>query len=203
MNAINTFLNWVTRLALLNVLALAFTIISLGVLGLFPALSASFAITRKWVSGETDIPVVRSFWKYFKRDFWKSNLLGYMIAAVSYILYLDFVFLTVYPGDVTSLLTIPFIIISTIFILTVLYIFPVFVHFQMTPFQVIKSAFFIMLSNPFPTLMMAVGVLGIAVIIYLLQGLVIFFGISVLSVAIMMPAYRAFQKTQNKEEATA
>src|SRR5690625_4041898 len=89
MNAINTFLNWVTRLALLNVLALAFTIISLGVLGLFPALSASFAITRKWVSGETDIPVVRSFWKYFKKDFWKSNLLGYMIAAVSYILYLD------------------------------------------------------------------------------------------------------------------
>src|SRR5699024_2229093 len=118
MNAINTFLNWVTRLALLNVLALAFTIISLGVLGLFPALSASFAITRKWVSGETDIPVVRSFWKYFKKDFWKSNLLGYMIAAVSYILYLDFVFLTVYPGDITSLLTIPFIIISTIFILT-------------------------------------------------------------------------------------
>lgn len=203
MNAINTFLNWVTRLALLNVLALAFTIISLGVLGLFPALSASFAITRKWVSGETDIPVVRSFWKYFKKDFWKSNLLGYMIAAVSYILYLDFVFLTVYPGDITSLLTIPFIIISTIFILTVLYIFPVFVHFQMTLFQVIKSAFFIMLSNPLPTLMMAVGVLGIAVIIYFLQGLVIFFGISVLSVAIMMPAYRAFQKTQNKEEATA
>ena len=203
MNAINTFLNWVTRLALLNVLALAFTIISLGVLGLFPALSASFAITRKWVSGETDIPVVRSFWKYFKKDFWKSNLLGYMIAAVSYILYLDFVFLTVYPGDMTSFLTIPFIIISTIFILTVLYIFPVFVHFQMTLFQVIKSAFFIMLSNPLPTFIMAVGVLGIAVIIYFLQGLVIFFGISVLSVAIMMPAYRAFQKTQNKEEATA
>jgi len=203
MNAINTFLNWVTRLALLNVLALAFTIISLGVLGLFPALSASFAITRKWVSGETDIPVVRSFWKYFKRDFWKSNLLGYMIAAVSYILYLDFVFLTVYPGDVTNLLTIPFTIISTIFILTVLYIFPVFVHFKMTLFQVIKSAFFIMLSNPLPTLIMAAGVLGIAVIIYFFQGLVIFFGISVLTVAIMMPAYRAFQKTQNKEEATA
>src|SRR5690625_5932103 len=61
-----------------------------------------------------------------------------MIAAVSYILYLDFVFLPVYPGDITSFLTIPFIIISTIFILTVLYIFPVFVHFQMTLFQVIK-----------------------------------------------------------------
>lgn len=198
MNAVHTFFDWVAKIALLNILWIIFTLLGLGVFGFFPALSASFAIARKWVSGYTDVKVIRSFWKYYKRDFWKSIGLGYILAIVAYILYLDFLFITVYPGDYVVLLTIPFIFISVLFTLTSLYVFPVFVHYQMKISQVLKSAFFIMILNPLPTFVMVLGLAGVLTILYFFQGLFIFFGISVISVVVMMPAYRAFKKAEEK-----
>lgn len=198
MTAINSFFDWITRIALLNVLWIVFTLLGLGVLGLFPATAATFTIARKWVNGETDIPVVRTFWNNYKKDFVQSNLLGYLLSIVGYILYLDFVFLTVSPSNAVYLLTIPFVLIAFIFLLTVLYVFPVFVYYDMKLFQVLKSAFFIMLLHPLQTLIMLIGCLGLAVILWTFQGIAIFFGPAVLAVIIMMPAHRAFQKVKDK-----
>lgn len=198
MNAINTFLDWVMRIAILNVLWIVFTILGLGFLGLFPATSATFTIARKWITGETDIPVIKTFWKNYKKDFIQSNLLGYTLSVFAYILYLDFVFLTVSPSNFVHYLTIPFIIISVIFVLAALYAFPVFVYYDMKLFQVLKSALFIMALNPIQTLIMVIGSLGVVVILWFFQGLAIFFGPSVLALVIMMPAYRAFQKVHEK-----
>ena len=200
MTAINKFFDWVARLALLNVLWILFTVLGLGFLGVFPAIAATFTITRMWVSGETDLPVVRTFWKFYKKDFIKSNILGYILSVLGYILYLDFVFLTVSPSNAVNILTIPFVLITFIFILTLLYVFPVFVYYDMKILQVIKSAFFIMFSNPLETLTMLVGTLGIGVILWSFQSIAIFFGPSVLSIIIMMPAYKAFQKVESKRQ---
>ncbi len=199
MTAVNSFFDWVTRIALLNVLWIVFTILGLGFLGLFPATAATFTITRKWVNGETDIPVVRTFWRYYKKDFIQSNFLGYLLSVIGYILYLDFVFLTVSPSNTVYLLTIPFVLIAFIFTLTVLYVFPVFVYYDMKLFQVLKSSFFIMLLHPLQTLIMLIGCLGLVVILWAFQGLAIFFGPAVLAVVIMMPAHRAFQKVKDKK----
>lgn len=198
MTAINSFFDWITRIALLNVLWIVFTLLGLGFLGLFPATAATFTIARKWVNGETDIPVVRTFWNSYKKDFVQSNLLGYLLSIVGYILYLDFVFLTVSPSNAVYLLTIPFVLIAFIFLLTALYVFPVFVYYDMKLFQVLKSAFFIMLLHPLQTLIMLIGCLGLTVILWTFQGIAIFFGPAVLAVIIMMPAHRAFQKVKDK-----
>lgn len=198
MTAVNSFFDWVTRIALLNILWIAFTILGLGFLGLFPATTATFTIARKWVSGETDIPVVKTFWNSYKKDFVQGNLLGYLLSVVAYVLYLDFVFLTVSPSNAVYLLTIPFVLITFIFTLTVFYVFPVFVYYDMKLFQVLKSAFFIMLLHPLQTLIMIIGCLGLFVILWTFQGLAIFFGPAVLAVVIMMPAYKAFQKVKDK-----
>lgn len=198
MAAINKFFDWVARLALLNVLWLVFTVLGIGVFGLFPSLAATFTVTRKWVSGETDIPVVKTFWRSYKKEFIKSNGLGYIMALIGYILYLDFVFLTV--SESTTILTIPFILITIIFLLTLLYVFPVFVYYDMKIIQVIKNSFFIMVLNPLPTFIMLLGTLGIGVSLWKFQGIIIFFGVSALSVAMMMPAYRAFQNVSEKKQ---
>lgn len=198
MAAINKFFDWVARLALLNVLWLVFTVLGIGVFGLFPSFAATFTVTRKWVSGETDIPVVKTFWHSYKKEFIKSNGLGYIMALIGYILYLDFVFLTV--SESTTILTIPFILITIIFLLTLLYVFPVFVYYDMKIIQVIKNSFFIMVLNPLPTFIMLLGTLGIGVSLWKFQGIIIFFGVSALSVAMMMPAYRAFQNVSEKKQ---
>src|SRR5690625_661752 len=147
MTAVNSFFDWVTRVALLNVLWIVFTLLGAVILGSFPATAATFTITRKWVSGETDIPVVKTFWECYKKDFVQSNLLGYILSVIAYVLYLDFVFLTVSPSKAVYFLTIPFILIAFIFALAVLYVFPIFVYFDMKLFQVLRSAFVIMILD--------------------------------------------------------
>lgn len=199
MTAVNSFFDWITRIALLNVLWIVFTLLGAVILGLFPATTATFTITRKWVSGETDIPVVKTFWESYKKDFVQGNLLGYMLSVIAYVLYLDFVFLTVSPSNFVHFLTIPFVVIAFICTLTFLYAFPVFVYYEMKLFQVFKSAFFIMLLHPLQTFIMIVGCLGIIVILWTFQGLTIFFGPAVLAVVIMMPACKAFQKMNHKK----
>ncbi len=121
------------------------------------------------------------------------------MVGIAYILYLDFLFITLVQNDYIMLLTIPFIFISILFILTALYIFPVYVYFEMKFFQIIKSSFFIMILNPMPTLIMCLGAFGILFILWQFQGLALFFSLSLLAVALMMPAIKAFDKIQQKK----
>ncbi|WP_186579637.1 YesL family protein [Aquibacillus kalidii] len=199
MVVINKWLDWITRLAYLNVLWIVFSLLGLVIFGLFPATAATFSVARNWITGKTDVAVFPSFWQAYKQEFVKSNLLGYVLTVLGYILYLDFVFITVSPGRYVGLLAIPFLLITFLFILTAFYAFPTFVYYEMKTFQVIKNAFFIMIMNPLPTLTMVIGSGGIIFILWTFQGLAIFFSISLLAVVIMMPAHRAFTKVSEKQ----
>ncbi len=55
------FAVWVTKFAYLNLLWIAFSLLGLGLFGLFPATAAMFAVVRKWINGEKDIPVFHVF----------------------------------------------------------------------------------------------------------------------------------------------
>ncbi|WP_163536527.1 YesL family protein [Gracilibacillus sp. YIM 98692] len=199
MQAVNKALEWITKVAYLNIIWIAFSVVGLVAFGLFPATAACFTVTRKWITGYTDIPVFKTFWKAYRESYKGANILGYIILAFGYILYLDFLFLTVNNNESTLLLTIPFLFISILYILTVLYIFPVYVYYDMKISKVLKSAVFIMLLNPLSTLVMVMGLFGIMFVLWQFQGIFIFFSMSIISIALMMPAYRAFQKIQEKQ----
>ncbi|WP_077624556.1 YesL family protein [Sediminibacillus massiliensis] len=199
MTAVNKALDWITKMAFLNVLWLIFLIPGLGIFGIFPSTSAMFTVIHKWLKGETDIAVFKTFWRTYKKEFIKSNKLGYLLSAAGYILYLDFVFLTSASNEFTLYLTIPYVVITGIFVLTGLYVFPIFVHYEMKSWEVIKSAFFMMLLNPMQTVIMVIGGAGVGYILWYFQGLALFFSFSILALIIMMPAQRAFEKMQAKQ----
>ncbi|MGP4040635.1 YesL family protein [Gracilibacillus sp. D59] len=199
MNALNKAFEWITKVAYLNLLWIGFTLGGLILVGLFPSTAATFTIVKKWVSGNTDIPLFKTFWKAFRESIVQSNILGYITGAVGYILYLDFLFITVVESDYVMLLTIPFLFISILFILTSFYLFPVYVHYDMKVLQVIKSAFFIMILNPLPTLIMVLSMFGITYGLWYFQGLALFFSMSLIAIAVTMPAHKAFSKIQEKK----
>ncbi|QGH34171.1 DUF624 domain-containing protein [Gracilibacillus salitolerans] len=199
MSALNKAFEWITKVAYLNLLWIGFTLSGLILLGLFPSTAATFAVVRKWVSGNTDIPLFKTFWKAFRESIVQANILGYIAVAAGYILYLDFLFITLVENDYVMLLTIPFLFVSILFILTSFYLFPVYVHYDMKVLQVIKSAFFIMVLNPLPTLVMVMGVFGITYGLWNLQGLALFFSMSLLALGLTMPAHKAFSKIQKKK----
>lgn len=200
MNAVNKVLDWITRLAFLNVLWISFSVLGLGILGLFPSTAATFTVARRWVLGETDIPIFKTFWRAYKKEFKNSNLLGYVVTVFGYILYLDFLFINVAANNFAAILTIPLFIVTILYCLTLIYIFPVFVHYDMKLLEVLKSSFFIMILNPLTTIVAVVGMLGIAFILWKFQGLALFFSLSIFSVTIMMPALRAFEKVNYKQQ---
>ncbi|UOQ85272.1 YesL family protein [Gracilibacillus salinarum] len=199
MNALNKAFEWISKVAYLNVLWIGFTVLGLLVAGLFPATAAVFAVMRKWITGYTDIPLFKTFWQSFRASFVQANILGYIFAAIAYVLYLDFVFITVAPNDFVMILTVPFLFVSILAGLTFLYVFPVYSHYQMRIFEVIKSAFFIMILNPLKTLIMTLGVFGIMFVLWHFQGLALFFSMSLISLAIMLPAQKAFEKIKEKK----
>ncbi|GIN70736.1 hypothetical protein J14TS2_12110 [Bacillus sp. J14TS2] len=199
MRAVNIVLEWITRLAYLNILWIFFSAVGLIAVGLFPATAATFSVARKWARGQTDVAIFKTFCRAYKKEFMKSNILGYLSFVVGYILYLDFAYLIVSPSNMTAILTIPFLIIGFIYVLTLFYVFPTFVHYDQKLLKVIKSSFFVMMINPLPTLIMLIGTFGIGFILWRFQGLAIFFSMSVLAIVITMPAQRAFAKIKQKQ----
>ncbi|UOQ85266.1 YesL family protein [Gracilibacillus salinarum] len=199
MSALNKACEWIAKVAYLNLLWVGLSMSGLIIAGLFPATAATFAVVRKWLTGYSDISITKTFWQTYRQSFLGANVLGYLFVVVAYILYLDFLFINVAPNDYVLVLTIPFLFVSILLGLTFLYVFPVYVHFEMNIRDVIKSAFFIMVLNPGKTIMMTLGVFGIIAGIWKFQGLALFFSMSLLAIASMFPALRAFSNINGKK----
>ncbi|MFP7169538.1 YesL family protein [Terribacillus halophilus] len=197
MAAINKGLEWITRMAYVNILWLIFLLPGLVVFGVFPATAAMLTIIHQWLQGKTDISIFGTFLETYKKEFINSNKLGYMFVLLGYILYLDFLFLTAAP-DAALYLTIPFLIITSFAFSAGLYAFPMLVHYEMKPLQIVKRAFFIMMLNPCQTFLMLIGTMGVGSMLWYFQGLALFFSFSILALIIMMPAARAFERMEKK-----
>ncbi|UOQ45802.1 YesL family protein [Halobacillus salinarum] len=192
---------WIVKFAYLNLLWFCFSLLGGIVLGVFPATTAMFAVVRQWLLGETEIPVFKRFWKFYKQDFLRSSLLGYVLFAVGFTLYVDFMLLDQSENSFRWLHFL-LLILSSIYVLTLLYAFPVFVHYQMKVFQVLKTAFLVMVISPLSTIMMIAGTLIIYIVILYSPSFLPIFSASLLSFLIMWAAVLSFQKIDKKNKVT-
>jgi uncharacterized membrane protein YesL len=197
MNGLYSISEWVMRLAYVNILWIFFSIVGLVLFGFFPATVAMFAVVRKWVRKETDVPVFKWFWKTYKADFLKSNLLGIIILFAGFVMYFNFTIIESTVIPVFKWLYIPYIIITVLYILTLLYIFPVFVHFNIKIKEVVKNAFILMTVSPLVTFSKAVltGVLSFLFLKF--PGVIPFFSGSLIALLLMLLSNNLFQKISN------
>lgn len=184
---------WIIKFTYVNLLWISFSLIGLFLFGLIPATVSMFAIFRKWIMGDTDIPILRSFWLFYKEDFIKSNLLGLILFVVGITLYIDFQLLQHASNNAwISIISYVVAVLTFMYILTALYAFPVFVHYKMSVISVLKHSFLTMIVSPLSTLMIAAG----SIILYLLLrnflGLVVMIGPSLFAFLVMFSAYQSF-----------
>ncbi|RBW70789.1 YesL family protein [Bacillus taeanensis] len=189
---------WSMRLAYVNLLWISFTLVGLVLFGLFPATAAMFAVIRKWVMGERDVPVFKTFYQAYKAEFLKINLFGYILAIIGYVLFIDYQFFDSMENSSLHLLSYLFLTLLIFYGLFLLYVFPVFVHYDIKTFQLIKNVFLVAISNPFSTVMMIVGSLLVFFITFSFSGLFLFFSGSSLALLLMWSAYRAFIKIEHR-----
>ncbi|MBP3041698.1 YesL family protein [Bacillaceae bacterium Marseille-Q3522] len=185
---------WITKLMYVNLMWIICTITGLGVLGIFPATSAMFAVTRRWVIGEKDIPVFRTFWQYFKADFIKVNILGYLLTILGVFLFIDLKFFQSIIHPVYSIISMIFVVLLFLYFVVILYIFPIYVHYDLKLREYIKYALIIAIGRPMQTLAMMLGVIIDYLFFSYLPALIPFLGASLFSFFLMLLSYISFQK---------
>ena len=193
MSGLYTLTEWITRFAYVNLLWIGFSLLGLVVLGISPATLAMFTIIRKWIMGESEIPVFQTFWNSYKKEFLKGNGLGIVIALLAYIIFIDLSYI-----KLDTIIQIPLYLITFAIAMTILYIFPVYVHYNVTFFQLFKNAFFIMMMNPLASIMMLIGFVALFFVMKFLPALLFFFGGSLSAGIIMSSCYLAFQRIEKK-----
>ncbi|MEH7492291.1 hypothetical protein V7177_08580, partial [Neobacillus niacini] len=120
---------------------------------------------------------------------------GIVIALSAYIIYIDLNYI-----QLDSIIQIPLYLIIFAIIMTLLYIFPVYVHYNVTFFRLFKNAFFIMMVNPLSSVMMLIGFVALFFVMKFLPALSVFFGGSLSAGIIMSSCYLAFQKIEKKQK---
>lgn len=191
---------WISRLAILNLLWLGFSLLGLIVFGFFPATVAMFAVLRSWLRGEDDRPIFQTYWRAFKAEFLAANGYGILIGILGFIVYLNLIFMSVNQSGSMLLLHIPLYTFLIFSALTLLYLFPTYVHYDLGFFQIIKQAFLIMMIQPIQTVMMIAGIAASAVVMYYIPGLSFFFGGSFIALLIMATCYHSFQTIEKKQQ---
>lgn len=200
MNGFYRLCEWVIKLAYINILWILFTCMGLIIFGIYPATTAVFSLMRKFMKGDTDYPIFKSFWQNYKKDFLKSNYLGLIISVVGVVLYLDIYFVAQTNHTILQLVYYPLLLITIVFLLTLLYVFPVFSHYDVNVFLVFRNAVMIMVSYPLHTFMMALGVVAVYFSFQSFPGVIPFYHVSLLAFILAWFSYRAFIKIDVKQQ---
>lgn len=191
---------WISRLAYLNLLWLLFMGLGLFIFGAAPSTVAMFTIIRKWLQGEKELPIFSLFFKIYKKEFWTANRLGLVLLSFTLILFLDWMLIGSLQGFLYPILLGCLIGVAFLFSIVMLYIFPVFVHFEHNTIQYVKVAFLLGISYPLYSFVMFLAVICVVTISIFFNGVgFLFFG-SGISYILMYISTLLFHKVAQKFE---
>ncbi|MBB6633996.1 YesL family protein [Cohnella thailandensis] len=168
---------------------------------LFPATSAMFSVARKWVMGDTDVPLFKTFFRSYKQNYVQAMLGGIIYAVLFAILIVDY---QVYLKDLKGfgVLAILFLALMVLLFISLFQFFSLLSHFHMKTMQLIKNAVILTIGRPLRSLSTAV-VSGfiLYISVFKFTFLIPFFMGSVIAVFAFFNFYQTIQKMQAKNAA--
>lgn len=148
---------------------------------LFPATSAMFSVARKWVLGDTDVPLLKTFFKNYKQNYVQAMIGGIFYALLFAIMIIDYrVYLNQLDGF--GFVAYLFIALMALLAISLLHFFSLLSHFHMKTVQLLKNALILTIGRPFRSIMMALGAAAILYLSVKWTFLIPFFFGSVISV---------------------
>jgi uncharacterized membrane protein YesL len=179
----------------------AYTIIS--PFTFFPATAAMFTVTRKWVSGEADVPLLRTFFRGYKENYKQSMLGGILYVIICIILYVNYQFYLKQSGTL-KLLSVLFITFSVVVMASLFNFFSILVHLHMKTLQIVKNALLITIGNPISSVAILVcnGII-LYVSLFKFTFLIPFFMGALMSAFSFWMFYRSFSRLQQKQQELA
>jgi uncharacterized membrane protein YesL len=180
-----------------------FTLMIMGVLSpftLFPATSAMFAVARKWVMGEEDVPLFKTFFRSYKENYVKSMFGGIIFTFLIVLMIVNYRF---YAAQESALqfLSVVFIAFLLVVFISMFHFFSIVVHLEMKTLQVVKNAILITLGRPLTSVLITITNLFILYIsFYHFTFLIPFFMGSLIAYMTFFHFHRLFLKIKKKQE---
>lgn len=163
----------------------------------FPATSALFSVTRKWVMGETDLSIIKVYFKSYKENYKQSMIGGIFYTLLVVVMVFDYY---MYMDQLENMQMIGIIILIFLIIVFVslFNFFSMVAHYHMKTIQLIKNAILLTIIKPFRmlTTVICTGVLAFLTLKY---GWLILFGLGSLTALVAYYNFHvAFNKIQEK-----
>lgn len=189
------------KLLHLQLLWIFFSFAGLLVVGIMPATIGLFATTRKWVMNkDEDFSLFKEFWKTFRKEFWKSNLMGFIFGILGYLLYINLSIMKYTEGILAICLFIGFLLCILLLSIILIYIVPVFVHYNLKFSRYFTYSLMIGISYPLHTFLVALVVYGISRLFLWIPGLLPFFSMSLPTYLILVLSLRLFERIERSRE---
>ncbi|MCC2683114.1 MAG: rane protein [Paenibacillaceae bacterium] len=167
---------------------------------LFPATSAMFALARKWVMGEGDVPLVKTFFRSYKENYRQSMAGGIVFFILYAIMYVNYHFYISQSGNIHWLAYL-FITLSIIMGAALFNFFSLTVHFHMTFWQILKNSILVSIGHPITSVALLVTNLAILYIsIAKITFLIPFFMGSLIAFLSFWHFNRIYSRMQFKQE---
>ncbi|USK34249.1 DUF624 domain-containing protein [Bacillus sp. F19] len=121
---------------------------------LFPATTALFGIVRKWVTTDSNVPLIRSYWRFYKENYIRSMIGGLLIVPLWIILVIDYF----YFAKANSPLYYLFLAVGMFMFVITLHFFSNTVHYHLKLFQTLKNSMLLSIGKPVHTVGITAGV---------------------------------------------
>lgn len=170
---------WLYNIFLLQVLPILYSLKGLIFLGIFPSIASSFHVFYQlFIEKRFDLSVQVEFKNFYQRYFWQTNKLGYILAGMASILFID---LYISSHYIQSLILHLFLLLLTgIYLVVASYLFTVFSRYDYQKLRnYFKQSFFIGLSCPVQSVAILLALVVVSYIFYYIPFILVFFGLPV------------------------
>ncbi|QGH36567.1 DUF624 domain-containing protein [Gracilibacillus salitolerans] len=197
--SLDRLLRIIVQVAWLNFLWILFTLLGLVVAGIFPATTATISVARKWVQKQEDISVFKAFKQSYKKEFIKSNIIGFILTAIAAVMFINYHALLQLGDQVPIIVVFAYYFVIFLYGILVIWIFPLLSHYQSSVKQYFKNALIIGITKMPTTILIG---LIIFVILYMsleLPSMLLFCTVSLIGLSVAFFSMRVFKKIDNNE----
>ncbi len=196
LNGVMTFCKWVTHFAVLNLMWIGCTFLGGVIFGIAPSTVAMYVISRKAAEGEGEIHVVRLFWHTFRKEFFRANGLAGVLTVFGLLWYFDMHFFRQFEGGIYTVMNYFMMMLGLVHIILLMYILPVYVHYDLKLFQYFKQALMIAFLRPRNLILMLVCVLSTYYFFISFPGFIPIFGFTIFAHLNMWLAFKCFESIE-------
>ncbi|SFJ50027.1 Uncharacterized membrane protein YesL [Halobacillus dabanensis] len=188
--------NWVTHFALLNLMWVGCTLLGGIVFGIAPSTVALYTVTRKAAMGQTETRLVKTFFKTFRKEFFRANGLALTLTFLGVVCFYDLHFFRQFEGILFEILSTVALICCLTFIIVLMYILPVYVHYDLKVLQTIKQALFIGFLKPSNLVLMIITGLSTYYFFISFPGFIPIFGFTIFAHLNMWLGLKCFENIE-------